>query len=129
MCDRVIGGNNPLIVVNPWGLFDMQSSTRDFVDRIGGEQMLENGRNGSLIVMYATSESVVGGLVFGGMAAGFEGLRISLYSENQVRDTIQTGVGMATGTNTPADMVFSEAINQINNYNTQGVSSGSSCNN
>jgi RHS repeat-associated protein len=68
----VYAGLNPLLVVDPWGLFDIQDSTRNVIDRLGGEQMLINGRNASLIVTYATSESGVGAMVFGSMAAGFE---------------------------------------------------------
>jgi len=64
----------------------------------------------------ASTQTVLGPIVFGGTAAIAEGLNISLYSNNPTRDTIQSMVTMPLSTNTPLDMIYSEFINQANNY-------------
>ena len=104
--------NNPVMGVDPSGLY----STREFVDSIGGQQTLINTRDGAAIATFASSETVVGPIVFGSMAAIAEGLNISLYSDNKARDTIQACVSMLCSTNNPFDLFFGESINQANHF-------------
>ena len=101
--------NDPVNWVDPWGLW----SVRGVVDSIGGQPTLINTRNGAAIAAAATAETVAEPIVFGAIAAA-EGLNISLYSDSPVRDTIQSCVGMACGTGTPADLIIGEGINQFN---------------
>jgi RHS repeat-associated protein len=116
----VYAGNNPVVRVDPSGLFDISASARQGIDWFGGELMLGNFQKLSAVAAVATIESGPPSLVFGGMAVVAGGLKTSLYSQHPYRDTVQSAVTMPLGSSNPgADLILDEFINQTNAFNDQ----------
>jgi len=120
--------NDPVNFVDPFGLLRkgrndsslankvQGASAKSIIDSGGGHQTLVNTRNGAAIAAMISSETIVGPMVFGAIAAAAEGLDISLYSNDKVRDTIQSCVGSVCGLGNPLDLILGEGINQMNQY-------------
>jgi RHS repeat-associated protein len=114
----VYAGNNPVVGVDPWGLFNIIDSTRNGLNSVGGEQMLGNLQKISIVAAVATSGSGVPSLVFGGIAVASGGLSTSLYSSQPYTETVQAAVTMPLGTRNPAtELIVNEIINQVNELN------------
>jgi RHS repeat-associated protein len=93
-------GNNPILLIDPLGLFDYQ-------------QLLQNTSKYAGVAA-AASFLTPGGqtafIVFSGVAAGAKGLEISLYSKHPVIDTAGEIAKMRLPVEKPYDMFFDQAV-------------------
>ncbi len=87
----VYASNNPLMFIDPSGLFDY-------------EQLLKNTRDYSGVAAWGTALSGFepAALVFGAIALGAEALRVGFYSKTPVIDTATMGVKVITKVNDPS---------------------------
>ncbi|MDD5759859.1 MAG: hypothetical protein PHI06_12350, partial [Desulfobulbaceae bacterium] len=112
-------GNSPIMGVDPSGLC-VQSGIRSAVDYMGGKQMLTNFGTMNAVAVAASSETIIGPLVFGTMGTTSVALKQYLYSENAWRDSIQSSVVRTLGSISNAYPMVApmagEVINQINQY-------------
>jgi len=116
----VYARNNPVLLIDPWGLCSFQQGLKDTAKYAGY----------FAVISFLTPGGQTAAIVFTGIAIGATGLEVGLYSENKVIDTAKEVVKQVLPVKKPYDMLTDQAIDKgvdmIKSYSNSADTSSSS---